>query len=63
MPNDEWQISSYCQAGNSCVGLRRAGDRVQLRESDQPGEIITTTPEKLRDFIRGVKSGEFDHVI
>lgn len=63
MPHNDWQISSYCQAGNSCVGVRRTGDLVQMRESDYPDEVITTTPEKLRDFILGVKNGEFDHLI
>jgi hypothetical protein len=58
-----WQESSFCQAGNSCVGILREGGTVKLRESEQPGEIITTTPEKLRDFILGVKNGEFDHLV
>lgn len=63
MSDSKWQESSYCQAGNSCVGIRRDGDAVQIRESEYPEGIITTTPEKLAAFILGVKAGEFDHFI
>lgn len=63
MSDNLWQESSFCQSGNSCIGVRKVGKAIQLRESDQPDELITTTPEKLRDFILGVKAGEYDHLI
>ncbi|MFF3751317.1 DUF397 domain-containing protein [Streptomyces sp. NPDC002018] len=63
MSDRTWQESSYCQAGNSCVGVRRDGGAILIRESEQPDEIIATTPEKLAAFILGVKAGEFDHFV
>ncbi|MER0245314.1 DUF397 domain-containing protein [Streptomyces sp. HSW2009] len=63
MTESLWRISSFCQAGNSCMGISRDGDTVRLRESEQPNEVITTTPEKLKSFILGVKNGDFDHLL
>ncbi|MCM2393972.1 DUF397 domain-containing protein [Streptomyces albipurpureus] len=63
MTDDFWQESSFCQAGNSCIGVLRDGEIIRLRESEQPNETITTTPEKMRAFIRGVKNGDFDHLL
>ncbi|MEV0261009.1 DUF397 domain-containing protein [Streptomyces sp. NPDC050617] len=63
MPGNDWQKSSYCQAGNSCVGIRRNGGMVQIRESSQPDTSITTTPAKLRGLILSVKANRFTHLI
>ncbi|MET8539648.1 DUF397 domain-containing protein [Kitasatospora sp. NPDC004799] len=35
---------------------------IKLRESDDPGTILTTSPGALRALLRGVKAGEFDHL-
>ncbi|MGC5365120.1 DUF397 domain-containing protein [Streptomyces sp. DT24] len=59
MPENLWQESSFCQAGNSCVGVRRDGDRIGMRESEQPDETISTTPETLKAFLLGIKNNEF----
>lgn len=57
-----WQKSSFSGEANSCVYVSAADDgTIKLRESDDPDVIVTTTPEKLRAFILGVKAGEFDH--
>ncbi|MFE4609375.1 DUF397 domain-containing protein [Streptomyces niveus] len=57
-----WQKSSFSGEANSCVYLATAEDgTVKIQESDEPDTIVTTTPEKLRAFILGVKAGEFDH--
>lgn len=57
-----WQKSSFSGEANSCVYVSTADDgSIKLRESDDPDVIVTTTPEKLRAFILGVKAGEFDH--
>ncbi|MEU5403194.1 DUF397 domain-containing protein [Streptomyces sp. NPDC005963] len=63
MSENHWQQSSFCQAGNSCVGVMRDGDAILLRESEYPESIVTTTQEKMRDFILGVKNGDFDHLV
>ncbi|MFI6700687.1 DUF397 domain-containing protein [Streptomyces sp. NPDC050509] len=59
-----WQKSSYSGDGNGCVHIAAAPDgTVKLVESDDPGLILTTTPDKLHAFILGVKAGEFDHFV
>jgi putative sterol carrier protein len=57
-----WQKSSYSPNAGNCVYVAAADDgTVKIRESDDPEVIVTTTPEKLKAFILGVKAGEFDH--
>ncbi|MFD1828878.1 DUF397 domain-containing protein [Streptomyces desertarenae] len=65
MPKSEWQKSSFCggNGGNNCVEVARDGDRVLIRESDRPDEVVVTTPAKLDAFLKGVKAGEFDHLV
>ncbi|WP_420719468.1 DUF397 domain-containing protein [Streptomyces sp. RTd22] len=60
-----WQKSSYSSAGdgNSCIELASIGpDAIALRESDDPGTVMTTTPAKLRPLLHAIKAGEFDHL-
>ncbi|MFI6691871.1 DUF397 domain-containing protein [Streptomyces sp. NPDC050433] len=62
MPALHWQKSSFSAEANGCVYLAAADDgSIKIQESDEPDTIVTTTPEKLRAFILGVKAGEFDH--
>ncbi|MER5970213.1 DUF397 domain-containing protein [Streptomyces sp. NPDC002055] len=64
MPTPHWQTSSLCQGASNCLGLALGPDgTVLLRESAEPDVIVTTTPDKLRAFILGIKAGEFDHLI
>jgi hypothetical protein len=63
MPEYNWQTSTYSGTAGNCVNVAVADDgTIKLRESDDPGTIVTTTPEKLGALIRGVKAGEFDHL-
>ncbi|MFI9362001.1 DUF397 domain-containing protein [Kitasatospora sp. NPDC053057] len=58
-----WQKSSYSSESANCIYLATASDRsVKLRESDDPGVVISTTPGMLRALLLGVKAGEFDHL-
>lgn len=58
-----WQKSSYSGDGSNCLYVAAASDgTVRLRESDLPDVVVTTTPRRLRAFIRGVKAGEFDRL-
>ncbi|MBN3931066.1 DUF397 domain-containing protein [Streptomyces verrucosisporus] len=61
MPDLYWQKSTYSAEAANCVYVAASDDgTIKLRESDRPGSILTTTPESLRTFIRGIKAGEFD---
>ncbi|MEV6976067.1 DUF397 domain-containing protein [Kitasatospora sp. NPDC093806] len=56
-----WQKSSYCTQAANCVYVAAAPDGgVRIRESDEPDAILTTTPDRLRVFLLGVKEGAFD---
>lgn len=56
-----WQKSSYSGGGdgNHCLELAEGGETIRMRESDDPGAVVTTTPGSLRALIRGIKEGEF----
>ncbi|UQI49621.1 DUF397 domain-containing protein [Streptomyces sp. HU2014] len=53
-----WQKSTYSAdtAGNECVEVGATGDAVAIRESDEPGVVLTTTPGSLRALIRSLKA-------
>lgn len=57
-----WRKSSFSADTGNCVELASRDGEVLLRESDEPGVVVRTTPEKLRAFLAGVKAGEFDHL-
>lgn len=58
-----WQKSSFSDQTpeSSCIEIASVGPARKLRESDWPGEIITTSPSRLRALVLGIKAGEFDH--
>ncbi|MDX3853248.1 DUF397 domain-containing protein [Streptomyces sp. AK02-01A] len=60
-----WQKSSYSGADNNqdCVELAVVNEQIMMRESEDPDTVVTTSREKLRAFLLGVKAGEFDHLI
>ncbi|AJZ85790.2 DUF397 domain-containing protein [Streptomyces antimycoticus] len=55
-----WRKSSYSAGEGQCVEVAVAGGRVQLRESDAPGTVLTTVPPVLAAFVRSAKAGAFD---
>ncbi|KJY29286.1 DUF397 domain-containing protein [Streptomyces sp. NRRL S-495] len=58
-----WQKSSFSGDAANCIYLAATVDgRIRIRESDEPDVVVTTTAERLRAFICGVKAGEFDHL-
>ncbi|MGY0057658.1 DUF397 domain-containing protein [Streptomyces sp. LZ34] len=62
MPVD-WQKSSYSGEAANCVGVAApTPDVIKIRESDDPGIILTATPAALGVFIRAAKEGQFDHL-
>ncbi|MBD0672910.1 DUF397 domain-containing protein [Streptomyces sp. CBMA156] len=59
----DWQKSSYSSESANCIYVAEVPEGgIRLRESDDPGVIITTSPESLRALLSGVKAGEFDHL-
>lgn len=56
-----WTKSSFSEdGGNNCIELAADPDHIRLRESTAPGVTLTTTPDRLRDFLQEVKSGRYD---
>ena len=62
MNSSAWQKSSYSAANDECVEVRSAGGLVEVRESDDGGVIVRTTPARFAAFLQGAKAGEFDNL-
>lgn len=58
-----WRKSSYSEQSGNCLELAVLEGRILLRESDDPGIVVTTTPAKLAAFLAGAKAGEFDDLV
>ncbi|MDK9496652.1 DUF397 domain-containing protein [Streptomyces katrae] len=59
-----WQKSSFSGGnGENCIEVGQQAGSIVMRESDDPGHVITTSRSKLAAFIQGVKAGEFDHFV
>jgi hypothetical protein len=61
----QWRKSSYSTdaEGSNCIELAVLDGDILIRESDEPGVIVKTTPTKLRAFLVGAKAGEFDDLL
>ena len=61
MAKDGWRKSSFCATGE-CIEFYQYGDGiVALRnQRNTHGYALLIWPEEWRDFIAGVKAGEFD---
>ncbi|MET7702824.1 MULTISPECIES: DUF397 domain-containing protein [unclassified Streptomyces] len=56
MPTLDWQKSSYCPEGNSCVHVAAAPGAIQLTETADPGEaILKAAPAAFRTLLRTLK--------
>jgi hypothetical protein len=67
MTEINWQKSSYSGTGDgaSCIELAAtpAAGTIRLRESDDSGVIVTTTPAPLKALLLGIKASEFDGAV
>jgi hypothetical protein len=55
-----WRTSSFCSTG-ACVAVAVADDSVMVRDSKDPQRpALVYSTQEWRDFVAGVKSGEFD---
>ncbi|MFE5586021.1 DUF397 domain-containing protein [Kitasatospora sp. NPDC056531] len=61
MASSAWQKSSYSGASDNCVELRVDSGLVELRESDDSGIVIRSSPANFARFLLAAKAGEFDH--
>jgi predicted secreted Zn-dependent protease len=57
-----WRVSTTCDGG-ACVMVARQGDSVFLGNTSQPdGPVCTYTRAEWREFLAGVKLGDFDEI-
>lgn len=55
-----WLVSRTCESG-ACIGVARRGDYVLIGNSSNPDAAISEfTIDEWRQFIAGVKLGDFD---
>jgi hypothetical protein len=67
---DRWQHLNWVRATDDpdpraeCIEVAMGeGDLVHLRQSDDPGKVVTTTQTKWDAFVLGVRNNEFDHFV
>ncbi|MFI0242724.1 DUF397 domain-containing protein [Streptomyces sp. NPDC016845] len=57
MLDHNWQKSSYCAEGNSCVHVSDGATHIRLTESADPREaILTATPTAFAALVRTLKA-------
>jgi hypothetical protein len=55
-----WLTSSYC-ASNNCVEVSLSADAVGMRDSkNRTQPALVYNMDQWRDFVAGVRDGEFD---
>lgn len=69
-PGQEWDHLDWIRATDDpdphaeCIEVAAGeGDLVHLRQSDDPGNVVTTTRAKWDAFVLGVQNDEFDHFV
>ncbi|MBC9728110.1 DUF397 domain-containing protein [Streptomyces sp. TRM68367] len=52
----DWQKSSYCSEGNSCIHIATTRETIRLTESNDPsGAILTATPAAFDALLTALK--------
>ncbi|MFZ0159820.1 MAG: DUF397 domain-containing protein [Kineosporiaceae bacterium] len=60
LAQDSWRTSSFCSSAQ-CVEVAQHADVVRVRDSkNSSGPVLTYSTAEWRDFVSGVKAGEFD---
>jgi predicted secreted Zn-dependent protease len=58
----DWQVSRTCDNGQ-CIKVARAGDLVMIGDTEKSnGQISEFTVNEWRQFLAGVKLGDFDGI-
>ncbi len=62
-----WQKASISNSQGACIEVApcpaHPDAEVLIRESEDGGNVLSTTRANLAAFIHGVKRGEFDHLV
>ncbi len=63
MNRASWQKSSFSGPDDNpdCVELRGFDGAVAIRESDNPGDVVTVPAPRVRALIASVKAGSIQH--
>jgi hypothetical protein len=57
-----WRISQTCDSG-ACVGVARDGEHVLIGNTNDPhGPVGQFTADEWRQFLAGIKLGDFDDI-
>ncbi len=59
----EFKKSSFCSKGKCCVDVAIGSHLVLVRNSEKHEKTIHFSIDEWRDFIAGVKDGEFDIIM
>ncbi|SFJ88073.1 DUF397 domain-containing protein [Streptomyces pini] len=63
MSEPSWQKPSFSGGGDNCVEVAAAdGDGTAVRESTDPGRVLTTDRAAFRALLRGAGAGAFDRL-
>jgi hypothetical protein len=58
-----WVTSSAC-AGNGCVQVAAINGSIAIRDSKKvAGPVLMYSAQEWREFVEGVKLGDFDHLV
>lgn len=56
----QWTKSSLCESNGCVEAMSDGGEWVFVRASQEPGHMMRFTEAEWRDFVAGVKNGDFD---
>jgi hypothetical protein len=60
--NVTWRVPSSCMA-SECLEVADCGDMIAVRNSASPAEVVWFNRPEWRDFIIGVRAGDFGDMI
>ena len=58
-----WQVSRTCEGGQ-CIKVARQGEFILIGNTSEPeGPVSEFTTDEWRQFLAGVKLGDFDGIV